>query len=60
MATPAAASPAREEVRGVVPKLIELTEKVVYGDIWERPGFPSATGASSPWPRSRRCTAATS
>ena len=39
MATPAAVSPAREEVRGVVPKLIDLTEKVVYGDVWERPGL---------------------
>jgi 4-carboxymuconolactone decarboxylase len=39
MATPAPVSPAREEVRGVVPKLIDLTEKVVYGDVWERPGL---------------------
>ena len=39
MATPAAASPAREEVRGVVPKLIDLSEKVLYGDVWERPGL---------------------
>ena len=30
---------AREEVRSTVPKLIELTEKVVYGDVWERPGL---------------------
>ncbi len=39
MATPAAVSPAREEVRGVVPKLIDLSEKVLYGDVWERPGL---------------------
>ena len=39
MATPQAASPAREEVRGVVPKLIDLSEKVLYGDVWERPGL---------------------
>jgi 4-carboxymuconolactone decarboxylase len=39
MATPAAVSPAREEVRGVVPKLIELSEKVLYADVWERPGL---------------------
>jgi hypothetical protein len=25
--------PARERVRGVVPKMIELTEHVIYGDI---------------------------
>jgi 4-carboxymuconolactone decarboxylase len=36
---PAAANPAREHVRAVVPKLIDLTEKVVYGDVWERPGL---------------------
>ena len=38
MATPAPVS-AREEVRGVVPKLIDLSEKVLYGDVWERPGL---------------------
>jgi len=36
MSTPAASS-ARNEVRGVVPKLIDLSEKVLYGDVWERP-----------------------
>lgn len=36
---PVTKSPAREEVRAVVPKLIELTESVVYGDVWERPGL---------------------
>jgi 4-carboxymuconolactone decarboxylase len=39
MGPPAAAAPAREEVRGVVPKLIELSEKVLYADVWERPGL---------------------
>ena len=39
MSTPAAATSARNEVRGVVPKLIELSEKVLYGDVWERPGL---------------------
>ena len=28
---------ARDKVRSTVPKLIDLTEKVVYGDVWERP-----------------------
>jgi 4-carboxymuconolactone decarboxylase len=37
--TPKPTNPAREEVRPVVPKLIELTENVVYGDLWERPGL---------------------
>jgi 4-carboxymuconolactone decarboxylase len=32
-------SPAREAVRGVVPRMIELSEDVIYGDIWERPGL---------------------
>jgi 4-carboxymuconolactone decarboxylase len=30
---------ARDVVRQVAPKLIEMTEKVVYGDVWERPGL---------------------
>jgi 4-carboxymuconolactone decarboxylase len=29
----------RNEVRGVIPRVIELTESLVYGDIWERPGL---------------------
>jgi len=37
VATPAAVNPAREEVRPVVPKLIELSESVLFGDVWERP-----------------------
>jgi 4-carboxymuconolactone decarboxylase len=32
-------SSARSEVRQVAPKLIDLSEKVLYGDIWERPGL---------------------
>lgn len=28
---------AREKARAVVPKLIDLTEKVLFGDVWERP-----------------------
>jgi 4-carboxymuconolactone decarboxylase len=36
---PKTASSARSEVRQVAPRLIELTESVVYGDIWERPGL---------------------
>ena len=29
----------REIVRTVAPKLIDLTEKVLFGDVWERPGL---------------------
>ncbi len=30
---------ARDRVRTIAPKLIELTEKVLFGDVWERPGL---------------------
>jgi len=30
---------ARDQVRPIAPKLVELAEKVVYGDVWERPGL---------------------
>jgi len=36
---PPSASSARSEVRQVAPKLIELSETVLYGDVWERPGL---------------------
>jgi len=39
LSTPRAASSARNEVRQVAPKLVELSETVLYGDIWERPGL---------------------
>ena len=29
----------REKVRATVPKLIDLTEQVLFGDIWERPAL---------------------
>ena len=32
-------SSARNDVRPVAPKLIELSETVLYGDVWERPGL---------------------
>jgi 4-carboxymuconolactone decarboxylase len=40
MTTPAAPPPNnRDKVRTLAPKLIELTEKVLFGDVWERPGL---------------------
>ena len=33
------ASASRDKVRAIVPKLIDMTEKVVYGDVWERKGL---------------------
>jgi 4-carboxymuconolactone decarboxylase len=35
---PAAVAASRDEARTVAPRLIELTETLVYPDIWERPG----------------------
>ena len=32
-------SASRDKVRNTVPKLVELTESVVYGDVWQRPGL---------------------
>jgi 4-carboxymuconolactone decarboxylase len=32
-------SPARERIRPIVPKLAELADTVVYGEVWERPGL---------------------
>jgi 4-carboxymuconolactone decarboxylase len=29
-------SPVRESIRSVVPKLADLSDKVLYGDVWER------------------------
>ncbi len=37
MASSSAPNALRERVRSTVPKLIDLTEKVVFGDVWERP-----------------------
>lgn len=37
MAQVHAENPARAEVRQVAPKLIELSESVLFGDVWERP-----------------------
>ncbi len=34
-----APSSSRSEVRPIAPKLIELSETVLYGDVWERPGL---------------------
>ena len=39
MTLPTAVSASRNEVRTVAPRLIELTETLVYPDIWERPGL---------------------
>jgi len=37
MATPQ--TTVRDRIGDLVPKLVELTEKVLFGDVWERPGL---------------------
>src|SRR5437588_2928217 len=32
-------SAARDQVRNIVPGLIDLSERVLFGDVWERPGL---------------------
>ena len=39
MSTQPSVSTARDVVRQVAPKLIDLSEKVLFGDVWERPGL---------------------
>src|SRR5215469_16239432 len=36
--SPSSSSP-RDRIRSVVPKLVDLSEKVLFGDVWERPGL---------------------
>lgn len=38
-ATPPKPEDPRERLRPIVPKLIDLTAKVLFGDVWERPGL---------------------
>ena len=32
-------SPSREAIRGTVPKLAEISDTLIYGEVWERPGL---------------------
>jgi 4-carboxymuconolactone decarboxylase len=36
-ASPPSSSSPLDRIRAVVPKLADLTEKVLFGDVWERP-----------------------
>ena len=36
MTTPQSSLSARSEARQVAPKLVDLSERVLYGDVWER------------------------
>lgn len=31
--------PTTEDIRAFAPKLMELTDQVLFGDVWERPGL---------------------
>jgi 4-carboxymuconolactone decarboxylase len=37
MAEPSPSEKAREILKGIAPKLVDLGDKVLFGDIWERP-----------------------
>ncbi len=32
-------TPAQQLIGGFAPKLVELTDDVLFGDVWERPGL---------------------
>src|SRR6516164_7058147 len=36
---PVASSAARDALRSFAPKFVELTDEVLFGDVWERPGL---------------------
>ena len=36
---PAQPSPAQQMIGDFAPKLVELTDDVLFGDVWERPGL---------------------
>src|SRR5215203_5654847 len=36
---PADSSAARDALRAFTPKLVDLTDNVLFGDVWERPGL---------------------
>jgi len=38
-------SAAREQVRNIVPGLIDLSERVLFGEVWRGLAFQSATAA---------------
>ncbi len=36
---PVSSSAARDALRSFAPKLVDLTDNVLFGDVWERPGL---------------------
>ena len=37
-------TPAQRAIGDFAPKLVDLTDEVLFGDIWERPELASVTG----------------
>jgi 4-carboxymuconolactone decarboxylase len=45
-------SAAQKMIGDFAPKLVELTDQVLFGDVWERPELSKrATGVWQPWRR---------
>jgi 4-carboxymuconolactone decarboxylase len=38
-------SAARKAIGDIAPNLADITDQVLFGDIWERPGLSRGTGA---------------
>lgn len=54
---PETPSKAQQLIGDVAPKLVQLTDDVLFGDVWERPGLsPRDRSLITVAPRSRRCT----
>jgi hypothetical protein len=43
----AQSTPAQKLIRDFSPKLVELTDKVLFGDVWERPQLGELAAADS-------------
>jgi 4-carboxymuconolactone decarboxylase len=54
---PGDSSAGRKAFGDLAPALADYTDRVLFGDVWERPGSPPATGPSSRWLRWWPCTA---
>ena len=43
-------SAAQQLIGDTAPKLVELTDQVLFGDVWERPGALAARPQPDHWP----------
>ena len=46
----------RDRIKAFMPALVDYTNDVIYGDLWERKASRSATAVSSRWRRWSRPT----